>query len=160
MMLLYFAAPLFSRAERLFNDDLAQRLEAHGFTVFLPQRDGVEKNKPPYDAMPPEERRQALFHLDTQQILACDIFLFVLDGRVPDEGACVELGIAYCQRTLQHNRKLLLGLQTDSRAAFLGSKLNPMIRVPLDGIAPDEDILFDMLQRYQTTGRIHVSEQR
>ncbi|GCE27635.1 hypothetical protein KDA_31190 [Dictyobacter alpinus] len=48
----------------------------------------------------------------------------------------MELGIAYCQRTLQHSRKLLLGSQTDSRAAFLGSKLNPMIRVPLDGIAP------------------------
>lgn len=153
-MLIYFAAPLFSRAERLFNENLAQRLEAQGFTVFLPQRDGVEKNKPPYSFMEPEERRQALFHLDKQQIFACDIFLFVLDGRVPDEGACVELGIAYCQKELQNGKKLLLGLQTDSRAAFLGSKLNPMISVPLDFIASDDDTLFHVLQQYQATGRV------
>ena len=25
----------------------------------------------------------------------CDILIFFLDGRVPDEGACVELGMAY-----------------------------------------------------------------
>src|SRR5947209_7405138 len=117
-MLIYFAAPLFSRAERLFNENLTQRLEAQGFTVFLPQRDGVERDKPPYSSMTPEERRQAIFNLDKQQIFACDIFLFLLDGRVPDEGTCVELGMAYCQRELQGSKKLLIGLQTDSRAAF------------------------------------------
>lgn len=36
-MLIYFAAPLFSRAEHLVNEDQAQRLEAQGFTAFLPQ---------------------------------------------------------------------------------------------------------------------------
>src|SRR5258708_38912093 len=119
-MLIYFAAPLFSQAERLFNEHLVQRLEAQGFRVFLPQRDGVERDKPPYDAMTQEECRKAIFELDKQQIFACDIFLFLLDGRVPDEGACVELGMAYCHRELQGSKKLLLGLQTDSRAAFLG----------------------------------------
>ncbi len=158
-MLIYFAAPLFSRAERLFNENLTRQLEAQGFTVFLPQRDGVEKNKPPYSSMAPEDRRQALFHLDKQQILICDIFLFVLDGRVPDEGACVELGIAYCQKDLQNRKKLLLGLQTDSRAAFLRSKLNPMIHVPLDSIASNEDTLFHVLQYYQATGKVSLLEQ-
>ena len=43
----------------------------------------------------PEERRHAVFHLDKTRILDADVF--VLDGRVPEEGACVELGIAYCQ---------------------------------------------------------------
>jgi hypothetical protein len=148
-MLIYFAAPLFSHAERLFNENLTQRLEAQGFTVFLPQRDGVERNKPPYSSMTQEERRQALFHLDKQQIFACDIFLLLLDGRVPDEGACVELGMAYCYRELQGCKKLLLGLQTDSRAAFLGAKLNPMIRVPLDALAPDEEMVLRILQEYR-----------
>ena len=46
------------------------------------------------------------------------MFLFVLDGRVPDEGACVELGIAYCQKYLHNGDKRLLGLYTDTRAAF------------------------------------------
>ncbi len=150
-MLLYFAAPLFSQAERRFNEALTQRLEVQGLTVFLPQRDGVETRKAPYDSMTPDERRRALFHLDMQQIFACDIFLIVLDGRVPDEGACVELGMAYCQKELQAHKKVLVGLHTDQRAAFLSAKLNPMLRVPLDYIASDEETLLHMLQQYQET---------
>jgi nucleoside 2-deoxyribosyltransferase len=150
-MRLYFAAPLFSLAERSFNEDLAEQLEALGFEVFLPQRDGVERNRVPYNTMTPEERRQATFHLDKSKIFVCDVFLFVLDGRVPDEGACVELGMAYCQRELQQHKRLLIGLQTDARAAFLSSKLNPMLRVPLDYVATDVPMLLDMLRRYLTT---------
>ncbi|MBA2395160.1 MAG: hypothetical protein H0V70_20725 [Ktedonobacteraceae bacterium] len=104
--------------------------------------------------MTPDERRQALFHLDKQQIFACDIFFFLLDGRVPDEGACAELGMAYYQKELQNCKKLLIGLQTDSRAVFLGSKLNPMLRVPLDYIAPEEEILLHVLQLYHATGTL------
>jgi len=48
--------------------------------------------------MTPEERRHAMFCLDRDTILTCDVF--VLDGRVPDEGVCVELGIAYCHKHL------------------------------------------------------------
>jgi nucleoside 2-deoxyribosyltransferase len=131
-MRLYFAAPLFSQAERRFNEHLTHRFEAQGLTVFLPQRDGAEKHEHAYTTMTPEERAHAIFHLDTEQICACDIFLVLLDGRAPDEGVCVELGLAYCQRELQGTKKVLIGLQTDSRAAFPGSHLNPMLRVPLD----------------------------
>jgi hypothetical protein len=120
-VLIYFAGPLFSAAERCFNLGLTQRLEAVGFEVFLPQRDGAERDRPPYDAMTPEERRQAMFRLDRSRILDSDVFLFVLDGRVPDEGACVELGIAHCQKYLQNGEKLLIGLHTDTRAAFVGA---------------------------------------
>ena len=138
-MLIYFAAPLFSVAEKRFNLALTERLESAGFDVFLPQRDGAESHKSPYDTMSKEERRQALFELDKSKVFACDIFLFVLDGRIPDEGACVELGLAHAQRELQQPQKFLLGLQTDVRAAFLGSKLNPMLRVALDKIVDTED---------------------
>jgi nucleoside 2-deoxyribosyltransferase len=99
--LVYLAGPLFSMAERRFNLQLTERLETSGFRVFLPQRDGAQRETSPYDAMTSERRRQAMFGFDRQQILDCDAFSFVLDGRVPDEGACVELGIAYCQEHLQ-----------------------------------------------------------
>ena len=148
-MLIYLAGPLFSEAERRFNAQLSEKLEALGFRVFLPQRDGVEREKPPYDAMTPEERRHAIFNLDLAKILEADVFLFVLDGRVPDEGACVELGIAYCQKELQREDKLLAGLQTDTRAAFLGSKLNPMVRVPLQYVADDEEALLRAVADYR-----------
>lgn len=149
-VLIYLAGPLFSTAERRFNLELAQRLEASGFRVFLPQRDGVERASPPYDAMSPEERRLAMFDLDKQQILASDVFLFVLDGRVPDEGACVELGIAFCQKELRNSGKLLIGLHTDTRAAFIGSRLNPMVRIPLDYVADDEESLLRLLTAHKT----------
>ena len=149
-MLIYLAGPLFSAAERRFNLGLTQRLEAVGFEVFLPQRDGAERDRPPYDAMTPEERRQAMFRLDRSRILDSDVFLFVLDGRVPDEGACVELGIAHCQKYLQNGEKLLLGLHTDTRAAFVGARLNPMVRVPLDYVVDDEQTLFEVLAGYET----------
>jgi nucleoside 2-deoxyribosyltransferase len=149
-VLIYLAGPLFSEAERRFNLELAERLEALDFRVFLPQRDGVERGKPPYDAMTPEERRHAMFHLDRSMILESDVFLFVLDGRVPDEGACVELGIAYCQKEPQDSEKLLIGLHTDPRAAFIGARLNPMVSVPLDRVADDEETLLRILDEYRT----------
>jgi nucleoside 2-deoxyribosyltransferase len=144
-VLIYFAGPLFSEAERRFNLALTQRLEALGYEVFLPQRDGAERDRPPYDAMTPEERRQAMFRLDRSRILDSDVFLFVLDGRVPDEGACVELGIAHCQKYHQNGEKLLLGLHTDTRSAFVGARLNPMVRVPLDYVVDDEQTLLEVL---------------
>lgn len=144
-MKIYFAGPLFNQAEKQFNQILTEKLEQNGFEVFLPQRDGAEKDKPPYDKMPKDERRKAIFSIDRDQILSCDIFLFVLDGRVPDEGACVELGIAYTQKFLEKKKTILVGLQTDIRAAFLGGKLNPMIKVPLDYIAENETDLIKYL---------------
>jgi hypothetical protein len=50
----------------------------------------------------------------------------------------VELGIAYCQKDLQNKDTFLVGPQTDARAAFLGSKLNPMVHVSLQYVAEDE----------------------
>ena len=94
----YVAAPLFSVAERRFNAELTRLLEAAGFDVFLPQRDGAERDRPPYGAMPPEARRAAMFELDVAKVIACDVLLIVLDGRVPDEGACFELGVAYAEK--------------------------------------------------------------
>lgn len=141
-MKVYLAGPLFSDAERAFNLALAQKLEALGFTAFLPQRDGVEASKPPYDVMSKEERRKAMFELDRDTIRTSDIFLFILDGRVPDDGACVELGIAYASKQEGHGKPQLIGLHTDVRAAFIGAQLNPMIRVPLDYLARSaEDLL-------------------
>jgi nucleoside 2-deoxyribosyltransferase len=51
--LIYLAGPLFSKGERRFNLQLTSKLEASGFRVFLPQRDGVEREASPYDAMNP-----------------------------------------------------------------------------------------------------------
>ena len=49
------------------------------------------------------------------------IIFMVLDGRAPDEGACVELGIAYA------SGKRCYGIKSDSRSVELDMDLNPMI---------------------------------
>ncbi|MCT4617115.1 MAG: nucleoside 2-deoxyribosyltransferase [Candidatus Gracilibacteria bacterium] len=133
-MKIYFAGPLFNEAEKSFNLRLTEKLEKLNHKVFLPQRDGIEKNKAPYNELSPEKIRELIFETDRDEILSSDIFLFILDGRVPDEGACVELGIAYSNNFFNNKNIILIGLQTDSRSTFLNSKLNPMIKVPLDYI--------------------------
>jgi nucleoside 2-deoxyribosyltransferase len=145
---IYFAAPLFSEAELAFNSDLAAELEAVGHEVFLPQRDGVEAGRPPSSSMTPEERRRATFELDRERILACDVFLIVLDGRVADEGACVELGLAHAHRLATGCDRLIIGLHTDCRAAFLGSKLNPMLLGALDAVVEDRRALLQALEAH------------
>ena len=153
-MLIYFGAPLFSQAEMVFNLLLTEKLEECGFKVFLPQRDGVESGKPPYNELSSDELKQEIFTVDRDKVLEADIFLFVLDGRVPDEGACVELGIAYGQKDLLQRDKLLIGLQTDIRATFLGRKLNTMIHGSLDTIVDNEDATLKRL--YRENGRVRL----
>lgn len=148
MPTLYFAAPLFSSAERTFNLALAEKLERAGLTVFLPQRDGVESDRKPYSAMSKADRRQAIFNLDRDQILESDVFLYVLDGRVPDEGAAFELGVAYADKMLRTTNRLIIGLHTDARAAFIGSRLNAMLDRAFDFIASSEDEACDFIERW------------
>jgi nucleoside 2-deoxyribosyltransferase len=145
-MNIYFAGPLFSESEQTFNEALAWELETSGFTVFLPQRDGAENLGESYARLTHEERREAIFTLDRDQVFDCDIFLFVLDGRVPDEGACVELGMAYTHRRLEGIPRHILGLMTDTRASFMKSRLNPMLKFCFDEIVGSKEELLDLLE--------------
>ena len=144
---IYFAGPLFSKAERDYNQKLTLKIENIDYQVFLPQRDGAELDKPPYQGTTQSERNKAIFELDVKQVLNCDIFLFVLDGRVPDEGACFELGIAYSQKSQDNSKKHIIGLNTDMRASFINSKLNAMIEGPFDKIFISEKDLIDYLNQ-------------
>lgn len=59
--------------------------------------------------MPPQAWERAVFELDRDWVFKSDILLFLLDGRVPDEGAALELGLAYAQKHLTGQKKLLVG---------------------------------------------------
>jgi len=145
-MLLYLAAPLFNNAELAFNELLTAKIEKIGFNVFLPQRDGDIVNHEPYISMEPGERAKAIFELDRVNLFESDIFLYVLDGRIPDEGAAVALGMAYIHKDFEKKNRILVGLHTDKRAAFINEKLNPMIFSPLEYIAESVDELLIYLQ--------------
>lgn len=152
-MLIYFAGPLFSQAERAFNLRLAMTLEARGYAVFLPQRDGINPADLLDMGMTEEEICQDIFTLDCDKVFEADILLLVLDGRVPDEGACVELGLAYGHKHLLQKNKLLIGLHTDWRAAFPWAKRNALIDGALDCIVGDEDELLAVLESARQPGQ-------
>ena len=77
-MLIYLAAPLFSKGEREFNEKIMELLEAEGFTVFLPQ----------------EECKQDIFNCCVEMIKKSDAIAGVFDGAQVDDGTAFECGYA------------------------------------------------------------------
>ena len=73
---------------------------------------------PPFSGVGPVEEGSVYGDLLRGIDVDADGQVFVLDGRIPDEGACVELGIAYGQKYLLQKSTLLIGLHTDWRWAF------------------------------------------
>lgn len=140
-MKIYFAGPLFCQAELAFNAQLTEKLENIGYTVYLPQRD----NEPFKRAGRVVGCERAIFDWDVKNILDADILLFILDGRIPDEGACVELGIAYTYKRFQKPDFKIVGLMTDVRCAFDGVPLNPMLSGALESVfTKQEDVLHEL----------------
>ena len=118
-MKVYIAAPLFSEGERAFNERIDTIIRNAGHETFLPQRDGgmVADLPEEIDGMPV---RKYLFSLDCQHMDWCDLVLFLFDGRVPDEGACFELGYCFAKG------KRCVGYKTDARS-FIGGFDNVML---------------------------------
>lgn len=120
MIRIYIAGPLFSEGERQYNKYLSDFLENLGFETFLPQRDGHKLS----DLLANETTKSAamtkIFNRDINELQKADVVIFVMDGRVPDEGACVEIGYAYARG------KECIGLKTDSRT-LMSDADNPLI---------------------------------
>ena len=138
----YFAAPLFNQAEKDYNLKITHVLENHGYDVFLPQRDGIEGAT--LKGKTEQELIDIIFPLDVEHVRGTDILFMNLDGRVPDEGACVELGMAYAMG------KRCYGFKTDTHAAESGMDLNPMISGCMAKIFKniDGDKLIDEIENY------------
>lgn len=139
----YIAAPLFCDGEKAFNLRVDTALRALGISTYLPQRDGGEAARLVREGHDEHTVRQRLFDADCAAIAACDLFVFVLDGRVPDEGGCVELGMAYARNVP------CFGLQTDSRRFGGTDSNNLMIDYALTaGIAGCVDELTRLVRPY------------
>lgn len=125
---IYCAGPLFNEAERYDMLRLAECLEKAGFDTFLPQRDGLElghlSGRLVADGFSLQEAnrllQRAIFELDTAKIVECDGLLLNLNGRVPDEGAAAEAGIAWAIG------KPVVAFKADYRSAFDGVD-NPLV---------------------------------
>jgi len=125
---IYCAGPLFNPQERQEMAEIASMLRASNYAVFLPQEDGLE-----FARLFPtllergfaagESRKilnLAIFSLDVYEIIDCDGLLLNMNGRVPDEGAMVEAGIAWA-----HNKPVVI-FNSDDRSLLQGS-CNPLV---------------------------------
>jgi len=131
-MLVYIAGPLFSDGERAFNETVDAVIRSCGHETYLPQRDGGRVTDLP-DLIEGIDKHTYLFRLDCDNLRRCDIFLYLMDGRVPDEGASFALGFCYA------NGKRCVGYKTDVRTVLDGTD-NLMLTGALETVlsTPDE----------------------
>lgn len=132
-MKVYIAGPLFSDGERAFNEKIDAIVRSCGHETFLPQRDGglVSGMSDEMDGLP---NRQYVFKLDCGWMDWCDAILFLHDGRVPDEGACFELGYCYAKG------KRCISYKTDVRS-FIGGYDNAMLCSAPEAVLHSEEEL-------------------
>ncbi|MBN2532398.1 MAG: nucleoside 2-deoxyribosyltransferase [Spirochaetales bacterium] len=128
MAKIYCAGPLFNDKEKEEMKEIATVLERNGYHVFLPQRDGFEFVNlfPAFTQLGISEdtaRRilnKAIFSLDVFQVVYCQGLVLNMNGRVPDEGAMVEAGIAWSCG------KQIVIYKNDARTLLNGND-NPLI---------------------------------
>jgi len=124
----YCAGPLFNPKEREEMKSIASALKGAGYSVFLPQEDGIELAKLLPVLIEKDIRvedatrlvNMAIFSLDVFQIISSDGLVVNMNGRVPDEGAMVEAGIAWA-----HGKYIVI-FRNDDRSLIQGS-CNPLV---------------------------------
>ena len=103
-MIIYLAGPLFSLAERRFNEEFAKALERSIFPsmVILPQDHAAKLGEAAGFA-----ERMYSYALDA--INHSDAVVAILDGADADSGTCIEIGYAKAKD------KPIIGIRTDFR---------------------------------------------
>jgi nucleoside 2-deoxyribosyltransferase len=109
-MKLYFAGPLFTTPERIWNAEVVAALRAAGHEIFLPQ-----EKEPGMDAA-------GIFAMDVGAIDWADGLVAIMDGPDPDAGTSWEVGYAY------GSRKPIVLVRTDFRElAGEAGRYNPLL---------------------------------
>jgi len=102
---IYFAAPLFTQAERYWNQQLADILsmEAANLQIFLPQVDA--------DVLLPNGQLDlsSVYSHCIQGVDEADVLVAILDGADVDSGTAFECGYAFAKG------KPIIGIRTDIR---------------------------------------------
>jgi nucleoside 2-deoxyribosyltransferase len=103
-MMIYVAGPVFTLAERRFNEELASELErlCPSLQVFLPQRYDTE-----FHGLP--DFSQRMFACLMGALDRCDAVVAILDGPEADSGTSFETGYA------RGRGKKVIGVRTDFR---------------------------------------------
>lgn len=136
-MKIYFANALFSVADFDYNAKVVAQLRQaiHGIDIYLPQENAAINDKNAYASS------EMIAQADTDELVASDLVIAVLDGPTIDVGVASEIGVAYGRQIP------MIGLYTDSRQQ---GATNPQKLAALQEIAENQ---FHYLNLY-TTGLI------
>ena len=129
-MKVYIAGPLFYDGEKRFNEHIDGIIRECGHETYLPQRDGGVIAEMP-ETVNGVSKYEYVFKADLQHLQDCDLFLFLMDGRVPDEGASFAMGYAYA------HGKRCAAYKTDARTAMNGED-NLMLKQAVEAVLRDE----------------------
>ena len=133
---IYFAGPLFTQAERMWNLRLSETIKTlrTDLEIFLPQKidkEAIVNGKLDFGK---------IFRICIDGIDNSDIVVAILDGSDSDSGTCFECGYAFSKR------KPIIGIRTDIRGgednglnAMLNHSCNSVIHYESSG-APEKDI--------------------
>lgn len=120
-MKIYFANGLFSQADAEFNARVVAQIRDQYplIEVYLPQENASINDKNNY------ANSLMIAKADTDEVLASDLLVAVLDGPTIDNGVASEIGVAYQAKVP------ILGLYTDTRrlGADNQQKLNALQQV-------------------------------
>lgn len=140
-MKIYFAAPLFTLAEREWNKSVASQLTFQfGYDVFLPQ-----------DHEPREFTARAIFEMDRDGIDSSDAVVAIMDGPDPDSGTCWEVGYAYAKSMP------IVAVRTDFRGSGEGNMCpyNLMLSESASKLVSVNSIT--EMETYNLVKKIHVA---
>ena len=102
--LIYIAGPLFSFAERNFNESMVNNLRK-----FMPKTDFLLPQVYAERISGQNKFMEKMFKYCLTSIGKVDAVLCILDGPDVDSGTCIEIGYAYA------NKKPILGVRNDFR---------------------------------------------
>lgn len=116
MKKVYFAAPLFSESEQLYNNYVVSEIRdtmdniGYEIEVYLPQENGIINDKSQYaDSI-------MIADGDNKYLEEADILIALIDGQSMDVGVAAEIGYFYSMN------KPIIALYTDSRQGTFGNQ--------------------------------------
>jgi nucleoside 2-deoxyribosyltransferase len=111
----YLAAPLFSEAERRYNESIATLLKDYFFDVYLPQDIGDDS------AVRESREHRWIYEHNIQALQNADIIIAIIDGADADSGTAWEMGYATA------TGKPVIAIRTDFRTVGRHERVNLML---------------------------------
>ncbi|MDO9540367.1 MAG: nucleoside 2-deoxyribosyltransferase [Methanocalculus sp.] len=124
----YLAAPLFSEAERRYNEFIRDILATHCFEVYLPQEAGDDSAARHHEAM------GDIFRSNCEAVKNTDWVVAIVDGADADSGTAWEMGYAHALG------KPVISLRTDFRNIGDNEHVNLMLEQSSMVITRREDL--------------------